>query len=107
MHKPQDLLKKDLILSRSTLVTWPQWFAHQGLSIPEFPYTLSFDRSYMSLEAATHGLGFVLESNLLTQNYLESESWLEFLQMSYRFQSLLITWYIHEPTNLFLKLSYF
>ncbi len=72
VHKPQDLLKKDLILSRSTLVTWPQWFAHQGLSIPEFPYTLSFDRSYMSLEAATHGLGFVLESNLLTQNYLES-----------------------------------
>ncbi|MDP7965277.1 LysR family transcriptional regulator, partial [Acinetobacter baumannii] len=35
VHKPQDLLKKDLILSRSTLVTWPQWFAHQGLSIPE------------------------------------------------------------------------
>ncbi len=26
----------------------------------------------MSLEAATHGLGFVLESNLLTQNYLDS-----------------------------------
>ena len=107
MHKPQDLLKKDLILSRSTLVTWPQWFAHQGLSIPEFPYTLSFDRSYMSLEAATHGLGFVLESNLLTQNYLESGKLVRVLQMSYRFQSLLITWYIQEPTNLFLKLSYF
>jgi DNA-binding transcriptional LysR family regulator len=26
----------------------------------------------MTLEAATHGLGFVLESNLLTQNYLDS-----------------------------------
>ena len=26
----------------------------------------------MSLEAATNGLGFVLESNLLTQNYLET-----------------------------------
>ncbi len=72
VFKPKDLLKKELILSKSTLVTWPQWFAHQGLSIPEFPYTFSFDRSYMSLEAATHGLGFVLESNLLTQNYLES-----------------------------------
>ncbi len=72
VYEPKDLLKKELILSRSTLVTWPQWFAHQGLSIPEFPYTFSFDRSYMSLEAATHGLGFVLESNLLTQNYLDS-----------------------------------
>lgn len=72
VFRPKDLLKKELILSKSTLVTWPQWFAHQGLSIPEFPYTFSFDRSYMSLEAATHGLGFVLESNLLTQNYLES-----------------------------------
>jgi len=72
VFKPKDLLKKELILSKSTLVTWPQWFAHQGLSIPEFPYTFSFDRSYMSLEAATHGLGFVLESNILTQNYLES-----------------------------------
>lgn len=72
VFRPKDLLKKELILSKSTLVTWPQWFAHQGLSIPEFPYTFSFDRSYMSLEAATHGLGFVLESNVLTQNYLES-----------------------------------
>lgn len=72
VFRPKDLLKKELILSKSTLVTWPQWFAHQGLSIPEFPYTFSFDRSYMSLEAATHGLGFVLESNILTQNYLES-----------------------------------
>ena len=72
VFKPKDLLKKELILSKSTLVTWPQWFAHQGLSITEFPYTFSFDRSYMSLEAATHGLGFVLESNILTQNYLES-----------------------------------
>lgn len=69
---PKDLLKSELILSRSTLITWPQWFAHQGLSIPEIPYAFSFDRSYMSLEAATNGLGFVLESNLLTQNYLET-----------------------------------
>lgn len=72
ISEPTDLLKKELILSKSTLVTWPQWFAQQGLSLPEFPYTFSFDRSYMSLEAATHGLGFVLESNLLTQNYLKT-----------------------------------
>lgn len=72
INTPKDLLKQDLILSRSTLVTWPQWFAHQSLSVPEIPYTLSFDRSYMSLEAATHGLGFILESNLLTKNYVET-----------------------------------
>lgn len=67
---PQALLGQNLILSEAALVQWPQWFAQQGLSLPESPYALSFDRSYMSLEAASHGYGFALESSLLSQEYV-------------------------------------
>lgn len=65
-----DLLDNNLILSEATLIKWPQLFAQHGLSRPEKPYSLSFDRSYMTLEAASHGLGFALESTLLAQDYL-------------------------------------
>ncbi|EJN18329.1 transcriptional regulator [Pseudomonas sp. GM78] len=65
-----DLLDSQLILSEATLIKWPQLFAQHGVSRPEKPYTLSFDRSYMTLEAASHGLGFALESTLLAQDYL-------------------------------------
>lgn len=65
-----DLLDSNLILSEATLIKWPQLFAQHGVSRPEKPYTLSFDRSYMTLEAASHGLGFALESTLLAQDYL-------------------------------------
>jgi DNA-binding transcriptional LysR family regulator len=53
-----DLLDCNLILSEATLIKRPQMFAQHGLSRPQNPYTLSFDRSYMTLEAANHGLGF-------------------------------------------------
>jgi DNA-binding transcriptional LysR family regulator len=67
-----DLLERDLILSEATLLKWPQWFAQHGLARPERPYELSFDRSYMTLEAASHGLGFALESSILARKYLVS-----------------------------------
>ncbi|UUQ64533.1 LysR substrate-binding domain-containing protein [Pseudomonas fuscovaginae UPB0736] len=67
-----DLLDRELILSEATLLRWPAWFAQHGLARPEKPYALSFDRSYMTLEAASHGLGFALESALLAQKYLDS-----------------------------------
>ena len=72
-----DLLECDLILSEATLLKWPQWFAQHGLARPERPYALSFDRSYMSLEAASHGLGFALESTLLVQKYLAAGTLVE------------------------------
>lgn len=72
-----DLLECDLILSEATLLKWPQWFAQHGLARPERPYALSFDRSYMSLEAASHGLGFALESTLLAQKYLAAGTLVE------------------------------
>ena len=65
-----DLLDQNLILSEATLIKWPQLFAQHGLSRPDKPYSLSFDRSYMTLEAASHGLGFALESTLLAKDYL-------------------------------------
>ena len=72
-----DLLDCNLILSEATLIKWPQLFAQHGLSRPEKPYTLSFDRSYMTLEAASHGLGFALESTLLAKDYLARETLVE------------------------------
>jgi DNA-binding transcriptional LysR family regulator len=72
-----DLLDKELILSEATLLKWPEWFAQHGLARPEQPYALSFDRSYMTLEAASHGLGFALESTLLAQKYLASGTLVE------------------------------
>lgn len=72
-----DLLDRDLILSEATLLRWPAWFAQHGLARPEKPYALSFDRSYMTLEAASHGLGFALESTLLAQKYLASGALVE------------------------------
>lgn len=72
-----DLLDRDLVLSEATLLKWPQWFAQHGLARPERPYALSFDRSYMSLEAASHGLGFALESTLLAQKHLAAGTLVE------------------------------
>ncbi|QCR37974.1 LysR substrate-binding domain-containing protein [Nissabacter sp. SGAir0207] len=60
-----------LILSETPLIQWPQWFAAHHLPQPSAPWLFSFDRSYMSLEAATLGHGIVLESELLAQDYLQ------------------------------------
>jgi DNA-binding transcriptional LysR family regulator len=77
IYSAADLLECDLILSEATLLKWPEWFAQHGLARPEKPYALSFDRSYMTLEAASHGLGFALESSLLAQKYLKSGALVE------------------------------
>ena len=77
IKRAADLLDSDLILSEATLLKWPEWFAQHGLARPEKPFALSFDRSYMSLEAASHGLGFALESTLLAQKYLASGALVE------------------------------
>ncbi|MBD8494419.1 LysR substrate-binding domain-containing protein [Pseudomonas syringae] len=71
VQEAADLLGSPLILSEATLINWPQWFAMHGLSRPDSPYSLSFDRSYMSMEAARLGLGFALESTLLARSFIE------------------------------------
>ncbi|WP_200883619.1 LysR substrate-binding domain-containing protein [Chelonobacter oris] len=73
IKSPEDLLKNNLILSQSALIQWPQWFAHHNINISQgLTYAFSFDRSYMSCEAAKQGLGLIIESNLLTNSYLKS-----------------------------------
>ena len=72
VSNPAELLSRNLILSESTLMQWPQWFSELGLSQPTAPWLFTFDRSYMSLEAAALGHGLVLESELLAHDYLAS-----------------------------------
>ncbi|PUA16517.1 LysR substrate-binding domain-containing protein [Glaciimonas sp. PCH181] len=67
----QNLLQQNLIFSEVNLVQWPQWFAAHGLPVSPSQYGLSFDRAYMSIEAAVQGLGIALESNRLSEDFLK------------------------------------
>lgn len=70
LRYPEDLLVQNLILSNVNLVQWPQWFAAHGVSISPSQYALSFDRSYVSIQAAVQGLGIALESDRLAEDAL-------------------------------------
>ncbi|MDU6410065.1 MAG: LysR substrate-binding domain-containing protein [Yersiniaceae bacterium] len=67
---PHDLLGCELIHSTSTLLNWDKWFEYHNIPRYALPYGLSFDRSYMSFEAAKMGLGVILESAMLSQGYV-------------------------------------
>ena len=62
---PEDLLAHRLIYSETPLVQWRQWFGRAGVPGAQKTFDFSFDRSYMSLETATLGLGIALESLML------------------------------------------
>lgn len=68
---PAELLSQDLIFSDVNLVQWPRWFAAHG--VPQNPnrYALSFDRSYMVIDAAIQGLGIALDSKQMAQSALD------------------------------------
>ena len=68
--EPADLLDYELIHSDSTLVNWNTWLSWYGVAHHNKNYYFSFDRSYMSIEAARMGMGIILESNLLADDYL-------------------------------------
>ncbi|HVN36378.1 MAG TPA: LysR substrate-binding domain-containing protein [Casimicrobiaceae bacterium] len=70
LSQPEDLLVENLILSNINIVQWPQWFAAQGVPISPSEYNLSFDRAYLSIQAAIQGLGIALESNRLAEDAL-------------------------------------
>jgi len=74
---PQDLLQQALISSTSTLVNWEKWFAWHNIDRPWLNFSLSFDRSYMSFEAARMGLGFILESKMMATDHLNDGSLVE------------------------------
>jgi DNA-binding transcriptional LysR family regulator len=78
--EPADLLDYELIHSDSTLVNWNTWLSWYGVAHHNKNYYFSFDRSYMSIEAARMGMGIILESNLLADDYLSvSTSWSRYL----------------------------
>ncbi|MEZ5653990.1 MAG: LysR substrate-binding domain-containing protein [Burkholderiaceae bacterium] len=70
IRQPADLLTHSLILSSQNLVRWPRWFAAQGVSISPSHYALTFDRTYLSIQAAIRGLGITLESHRLAEETL-------------------------------------
>lgn len=75
IQSPQDIIHCDLILSESALVQWKHWFAHYANEhLADLNYAFSFDRSYMSYEAAKQGAGLILESCLLTESYVKEGS---------------------------------
>jgi len=70
LRSPEELLFQNLILSSVNLVQWPQWFAAHGVSISPSDYLVSFDRAYLSIQAAVQGLGIALESDRLAEDAL-------------------------------------
>ena len=59
-----------LIESQLSPVGWADWFALNGLSLPQRPRS-SFDRAAMAIAAAADGLGVVLESTRLAAREIE------------------------------------
>jgi LysR family glycine cleavage system transcriptional activator len=70
VRAPEDLLERRLIFSETPLVQWKQWFGKFGVAASRKAYDFSFDRSYMSLEAAALGHGIALESTMLASVHL-------------------------------------
>lgn len=58
-----------LIDSQLSQVTWRDWFALNGLSMPQRPRQ-SFDRAALSISAAVDGMGVALESTRLAEREL-------------------------------------
>lgn len=69
---PEQLVLSELINSEITLIGWDVWFSWHGVEYKNKSFVFSFDRSYMSFEAACMNMGFILESDLLAQDYLQT-----------------------------------
>lgn len=68
---PEDLVRQDLIFSDVNLVQWPRWFSARGVPLSPSSYSLTFDRTYMVIDAATQGLGIALESDRMAGSALK------------------------------------
>lgn len=71
LKKHQDLLRYPLIRSDLKRIQWADWFEANSLGFPP-PPSMSFDRSFLALDAAANGLGVALESDVLAARDLES-----------------------------------
>lgn len=71
IRRPEDLFHHALIDSDNKQVRWPDWFAANGLS-PPHTRNMRFDRSFLAISAAAHGLGVALESTRLAESEIAS-----------------------------------
>jgi len=71
IRKPRDLLSKILIRSDNKRLRWPDWFDANALGTPPVQ-SVSFDRSFLAIDAAANGLGVALESTRLAHRELKS-----------------------------------
>lgn len=69
---PSEFNEYRLIHSVKAQIQWRNWFAATGSKGEVFSGGLYFDRSHMSVDAATLGLGIALESNLMMESELVS-----------------------------------
>lgn len=66
-----DLCHEPLIYSTSQQTWWSAWFKKNGLVLPNLLNMFGFTQSYLSLEAAHQGLGIMIESKELAEDYLD------------------------------------
>ena len=70
VRQPGDLLAQPLIQSTLQVVQWPRWFAANGVPLSPGDYALTFDRTYLAIDAAVQGLGISLDSARLAEPFL-------------------------------------
>ncbi|EJN06792.1 LysR substrate-binding domain-containing protein [Phyllobacterium sp. YR531] len=71
LKSPRDLSGFPLIRSDLKRIQWIDWFELNNLGAPPLP-TMSFDRSFLAVDAAANDLGVALESNTLARRELEN-----------------------------------
>jgi DNA-binding transcriptional LysR family regulator len=72
IRRAEQLFYTPLIQSNVNVVQWTKWFnEYTNLRTPE-RFSLRFDRSQMSLDAASQGLGVALESNVIANQHLKA-----------------------------------
>ena len=70
--KPEDISDHTVIYSEKSPFTWSHWFQKNQVLMKSEPEALRLDRSFLSIEAATQGLGITLESTFLAARELEA-----------------------------------
>jgi LysR family glycine cleavage system transcriptional activator len=69
---PQDLAGWVLLRARSATPAWREWFAHAGARIPVEQSFFTFDNHHLCIEAAIHGVGFAIASDISAGSAIES-----------------------------------
>ena len=71
VRTPADLLSQTLITTKLNALTWEDWFQKQGVKLDRLLLRpIQFDPSHLAIDGALGGLGFILESDILTRTEL-------------------------------------